>query len=146
MKNVLAALFVVVGFIGSCAQDIPQKEVPSVVLNAFMTGYPQATDVEWERRGDVYNVEFEIGKTDHEAWYDAAGKLLKQQADVRLDALPTPVLAAVKKDFADYTLDDAEKVEENGQIFYLIELEGSPNDRILHVSPEGNILENKIDY
>lgn len=146
MKNVLAIVFVAAGFLGSCAQDIQQKDVPSVVLNAFLTSYPQATDVEWERRGNVYNVEFEIAKIDHEAWYDASGKLSKHKEEVPLHLLPTPVLDLVKKDFANYKLDDADKIEEDGKTFYLLELDGSPNDRILHVSPEGKLLENRIDY
>ena len=146
MKNVMAIVFVVVGFIGSCAQDIPQKDVPSVVLNAFMTTYPQATDVEWELKLNVYNVGFEIGKTDHEAWYDPSGKILKHKEDVKIHALPVAVSEAVKKEFPDYKLDDADRIEENGNVFYLIELDGTPNDRILHVSPDGKILENKIDY
>jgi len=146
MKNVMAIVFVVVGFIGSCAQDIPQKDIPSVVLNAFMTTYPQATDVEWELKLNVYNVDFEIGKTDHEAWYDASGKILKHKEDIKINALPVAVSEAVKKEFPNYKLDDADKIEENGNVFYLIELDGTPNDRILHVSPDGKILENKIDY
>lgn len=146
MKNVLAAVMVVTGFVGSCAQEISQKNVPSVVLNAFMTGYPQATDVEWELRGGNYNVEFEIGKTDHEAWYDASGKLLKHTEDVPLNSLPAAVSATLNKEFAAYKVDDADKVEENGQTFYVIELDGSPNDRILQVSPDGKVLDNRIDY
>lgn len=146
IKNVLAAVLVVVGFVGSCAQDVSQKDVPSVVLNAFMTAYPQASDVEWELRGSTYNVDFEIGKIDHEAWYDAGGKLLKHKEDVPLHSLPVAVADAIKKEFAAYKLDDADKVEEDGKIFYLIELDGSPNDRILQISPEGKVLDNRIDY
>lgn len=146
MKNVLIAFLMGAGFLGSCAQDIPQREVPSVVLNAFLTGYPKASDVEWELQGKVYNVEFEIGNVDHEAWYDASGKLLKHKEEVRISELPMPVLDVVKKDFPDYKLDDADKVDEDGKTFYVIELDGSPNDRIIHVSPDGKVLENKIDY
>lgn len=146
MKNVLAAVLVVVGFVGSCAQDIQQKDVPSVVLNAFMTAYPQAVDVEWERQGGTYNVDFEIGKTDHEAWYEASGKLLKHKEDIPLNALPAAVSDAIKKEFAEYKIDDADKIEENGKTFYLIGLDGSPNDRILHLSPDGKVLDNRIEY
>jgi hypothetical protein len=146
MKNVLAALLVVGGFIGSCAQDIQQKNVPSVVLNAFMTTYPQATDVEWELRGGTYNVEFEIGEIDHEAWFDGSGKLLKHKEEVPHLSLPSAIADLIKHDFSSYKLDGVDKMEENGKTFYLIELDGTPNDRILHVSPDGKILENRIDY
>lgn len=146
MKTVMAILMVTVGFIGSCAQNISPKEVPSVVLNSFLSSYSQGTDVEWELRNNIYHVDFEIGKIDHEAWYDASGKLLKHKEDVAAHDLPIAVQEIIKKEFPDYKLDDVDKMEENGLVFYLIELDGSLNDRIVHVSPEGKILENKIDY
>lgn len=146
MKNVLVILLVTAGFLGSCAQQVAQGNVPSIVLNTFLTSYPKATDVEWKLKGSVYRVEFEIGKTDHEAWYDGSGKLLKHKEEIKIAELPAAVSNTVKKDFPGYTPDDADKIEEDGKVFYVIELDGVQNDRILHVTPEGKVLENKIDY
>ena len=146
MKNVLVILLVAAGFLGSCAQQVSQGSVPSVVLNTFLTSYPKATDVEWKLKGTVYHVEFEIGKTDHEAWYDASAKLLKHKEEIKIAELPAAVFNTVKQDVPGYQPDDADKIEEGGKVFYVIELDGAPNDRILHVTPEGKVLENRVDY
>src|SRR5699024_6696468 len=43
------------------AQDIPQNQVPSVILNHFQQNFSKASDVEWEKDWDNYKVEFETG-------------------------------------------------------------------------------------
>lgn len=51
MKNLFVALLAVLPFVTiSCAQDIPQHNVPSVILNAFSAAYPNAADIEWEKK------------------------------------------------------------------------------------------------
>ena len=89
MKNLFVALLAVLPFVTiSCAQDIPQHNVPSVILNAFSAAYPNAADIEWEKKGNIYNVEFEIGKTEHEIWYNAEGKVLKHKTEIPLSEVP----------------------------------------------------------
>lgn len=146
MRDVCIALFMGASVVSSCAQEIPQKNVPSVVVNAFMTSYPQATDIEWEQQGTLYNVEFEIGKVDHEIGYDASGKMIRHEEEMAPNNLPVAVIATIQKNFPGYKPDDAYRVEENGKLFYKVELDGNIQDRVLHISPEGTVLDNKIDY
>jgi hypothetical protein len=44
----------------------------SEVLQSFPDGiledYPTATDIEWEKNGTDYRLEFKVGKMDHEIW------------------------------------------------------------------------------
>ena len=147
MKNLFVALLAVLPFVTiSCAQDIPQHNVPSVILNAFSAAYPNAADIEWEKKGNIYNVEFEIGKTEHEIWYNAEGKVLKHKTEIPLSEVPAAVTEMLRKDFSDYKIDDIDLVEEGGKTFYVVDLDGSPSDRVLHVSPDVKILSNYIDY
>ncbi len=115
----------------SCAQDIPQNEVPSVVMNAFDSKFPNAMDVEWERKGDIFNVDFEIDKIDHEAWMDATGKIIKLETEIKETEVPAAVKATIAKDFKDCHIDDAEKIEKDGKIYYSIELDGKTGDRTI---------------
>ena len=43
------------------AQDIPQSQVPSIIVNKFNKEFPKASDIEWEMDGNLYNVDFEMG-------------------------------------------------------------------------------------
>ena len=78
-KKAIQLLVVIMMTTGTIiAQDMRQSDVPSVVVNNFKKEFPKAKDVEWEMKGDVYNVEFEIGLfTDYKAWYEASGKIIK---------------------------------------------------------------------
>lgn len=106
------------------AQDIPQSQVPSVIVNEFNKQFPKATDVEWEMDGSLYNVEFEIGwNIDHEVWYNAEGKVVKHKEDISKSELPKAVIDRIKTDFKGYSIDDLERISDNGKVVYKMELE-----------------------
>ncbi|MEO2072691.1 MAG: hypothetical protein ABGW99_15265 [Zunongwangia sp.] len=63
-------------------EDDFRADVPSVVLNAFQSNYPKASDVEWEMLGDDYQVDFEIERVDYEAIFSAEGDMLKYKRDI----------------------------------------------------------------
>lgn len=61
------------------AQNMDRRQVPSVVLNNFDLQFPKAVDVEWEKIGDPFKVDFETGRSnDHTIWYDALGDLVRE--------------------------------------------------------------------
>lgn len=97
-------------------------------------------------KGNIYHVEFEIGKTEHKIWYNAEGKVLKHKTEIPLSEVPAAVTEMLRSDFSDYKIDDIDLVEEDGKTFYVVDLDGSPSDRVLHVSPDGKVLSNHIDY
>jgi len=139
----LVALFFLAG--GAFAQDIPQSQVPTEVVNNFKKTFPDATDVEWEMDGDRYKVEFEIGllKMDHDVWYDAAGQVLKHQEEISTSDLPKKVTAAIKRKFKGYRIEDAEKITEGNQVAYILEVKSRTEEWKLAGDSEGNIL-NKV--
>lgn len=105
------------------AQDIAQSQVPSVIVNKFHKQFPKATDIEWEMDGFLYNVDFEIGwNTDHEIWYDAEGKIVKHKEDISKSELPETVSKGIQTNFNGYTIDDLERITDNGNVFYKMEL------------------------
>lgn len=124
----------------ACAQDIPQNEVPSVVLNAFQARYPNATDVEWEKKGEFYHVEYDLGRTDHEVWLDASGKLVKHEEDIPKAQLPDAVKQTVSSQFGKYRIDDTDKIEKDGRTYYKIGLEGSMGDRTIFTDAAGKVI------
>lgn len=127
------------------AQDLAAQNVPAVVLNTFKTNYPNAQDVEWKMKGDLYKVEFEVGKRDHDLWIDKSGVIKKQKEDFPKGQLPAAILQKLQKDFSAYKIDDVDKIQENGQVFYQVELDGSADDRKLLFTASGELKENVLD-
>ncbi|PWH84939.1 PepSY-like domain-containing protein [Brumimicrobium oceani] len=125
------------------AQDIPESQVPSVILNNFKKEFPKAEDIEWELKKGEYNVEFEIGWTkDFEAWFSADGKLLRYTEDISEKELPSKVSEAVKSKFPDYRIDDVEKIVSNGKEVYKVELERGKEDFKVFFTKSGEQVQN----
>lgn len=123
------------------AQDINPDQVPSVILNSFKKEFPKASDVEWERQGNQYQVEFEIGFfSDFEAWYDATGKQIRYSEDLWKRDLPDAVKAKVKQDYPGYHIDDAKKFVENDTISYWVEIEKGRDEHKLLLDTNGNLI------
>lgn len=131
----------------SNAQEVPQSQIPSVIVNQFNSQFPKATDVEWEIQGTTYNVEFETGSNiDHEIWYTLEGKLLKHKEEISVIELPKTVNNRIKTDFKGYTIDDLEQIIENGKVVYKMELNTLlQQDWDVVISSEGNVLSKIAD-
>ena len=144
--KVWLVMFYVVGLtVGVNAQEIPQSQVPSVVLNAFQGKFSNATDVEWESKNELYKAEFEVDKRGHDVWIDKTGKITKHKKDFPKKDLPQAVQQQLTSEFKAYKLDDADKIEMDGKIFYQVELDGTSDDRKVLFSADGKVQENTVD-
>lgn len=148
MKKIILAittgLFLFAGSV--IAQDIPQSEVPSVILNKFKSEFPKAKDIEWETKADLYNVEFEIGRSaDHEIWYDKSGNQVKHKEDISKNQLPKAVTNTLQKDFKGYRIDDVEKFTTGSTVSYKMELNSMTKDWDIEIDSNGKILKQKAD-
>lgn len=120
------------------AQDIAQKDVPSVVLNSFQQQFAKADDVEWEKENGQFVVEFEMDKADHKAWLDSTGKLVMHGSAVSEKEMPEAVKAAIKRDYAAYDLDDIYKIEDNNAARYAAELEKGKDEMTIVYRADGS--------
>lgn len=146
MKTLIGIAFFAAGIsLSSNAQDVAQNQVPSVVLNALQTKFPNATEVEWELKGDQYKADFEVGKRDHDVWIDKTGNIKKHKEDFPKSELPQAIGQVLEKDFKTYKLDDVDKFDEAGKISYEVKLESASGDLKVMFSPEGKVLEKKAD-
>ncbi|AEA42247.1 PepSY-like domain-containing protein [Fluviicola taffensis] len=121
----------------SCASTIAQQEIPSVVINAVMTKYPNAKDLEWEVKNGIYEAEFDLDKNDYEVWVNTQGTILKVEEEIRNDQIPAVILAKVKAEFKDYKLDDSKRIEIGKSIYYEIEIDGALGDQKVVYSEKG---------
>lgn len=115
------------------------------VNNKFKSDFPQARDIDWEIASDIYQVEFEIGFVDYEAYYDKSGELLKYSFDCRRNALPALVINTVIAKYPDYNFEDMKKIVSGTVETYKIELEKRDIEVKLLLSSDGTILREWFD-
>lgn len=122
---------------GSCAGTIDQQEIPSVVINAVMTRYPDAKDLDWEVKNGIYEAEFDLGKDDYEVWVNAEGTILKVEQEINHTQVPAVILSRLKTDYAGFKLDDATRIEIGKAVYYELELDGTFGDQTVVYSASG---------
>lgn len=122
------------------AQDIQTAEVPSVVLNTFKQKFPKATDVEWKLKDQLYNVEFEIGRIDHEAWLTTTGIIVKHKQDIEASELPKEVSAVINRNYKGYRIDDVEKIEAGEKLLYKAELKTMVKEEEVTFDQNGKLV------
>jgi hypothetical protein len=127
------------------AQPISQNQVPPVVLNAFQGKFANVPEVKWEKKEELYKAEFKVGKRGHDVWIDKTGKITKIKEDFPKKDLPAAIQQQITNEFKAYKLDDADKVEMDGKIFYQVELDGAAEDRKVLFTADGKIQENTVD-
>ncbi|MXV38325.1 hypothetical protein GO491_06485 [Flavobacteriaceae bacterium Ap0902] len=149
MKNkilTIASLFVL-GLGTSYAQEIAQNQVPDVIQTSFQQKFPKASDIEWEKEGNLYKVEFEIGwSQDYDAWYDARGNLVKYKAEVAEKDLPAAITNAIKSNYPVYKIDDADMYVENGKTVYKIEIEKADEKRDIYLDKNGKTVKGLLNF
>jgi uncharacterized membrane protein YkoI len=141
MKNLKIAALLLVATTTVSAQDLRMDEVPANLQSAFSKTYSTAKDVEWEKNGDHYNVEFEVNRMDHDIWYDGEGNVMKSKMEIPKNQLPTKIASAVKTKYADYKIDSVEVYEQAGTKIYKVDIEkGLFIERKLTIDALGQIV------
>ena len=147
MKFFVVTLMLFTYSLTSFAQkDIDMSEVPTAVQDAFQAEFADATDVEWEMKDNQYEAEFEKqDDTDYHALFEASGKMISQKQEIEETALPAEVTAAIKNDYPDFEVDDAEKLTKDGETYYQVELEKFLRDEKKVYSATGE-LRDDVSY
>ena len=142
MKKILFSLPILAISFVACSQDIAPEKVPSVVQNALKVRYSDATAIEWNKAGQNFEAEFKQGTNEYEALISETGQLLSVKQDIALADLPAAISTAISGQFAGYKIDDTERVENGGQVYYQVELEKRFSGKKLVFSPEGQVAAN----
>lgn len=148
MKNLILTISILgLSLTTISAQDIHQNEVPSVILNSFQKSFPKAADIDWEIKGNLYEVEFETGflGNDHKVLYSRDGKLVRHEEKISKSNLPKTVLASIKRSFNGYRTDDIKKITESGKVMYNVELKNYSQEWKVVFDAQGRILQKIAD-
>lgn len=143
MKSMILFMTAVAVSLVSCSQDIPADKVPSVVQNTIQWKFANAVDIEWEKKSNFYEAEFDIANIDYKAHIDAAGKLIVYKMDMNVTELPAAIATAISSEHPGYKIDDAEKLEKDGTTYYQVELDAKgKKDEMLVFTVDGKPAQN----
>ena len=119
--------------------------VNDVLAQRFRQDFPEARNVEWETNNEIYEVEFYIGHSEFEAFYDKDGNLLMYVQELLTRELPDVVRNAAQARLPGYRFDDIEKVVKGTRTYFVIEMERGDQEYELVISNKGTILSEKRD-
>ena len=125
---------------------------PQTTRAEFQTQYPNAVDVEWEKKRGYVVAEFHIpGQGECEAWYTKGGEWVMTRYDIKFSDLPAAVQIAFVTEYGAQTpVDDVERLERRGNdTLYFIEAEivinGYLTDIDLDYAEDGTLLRTTVD-
>lgn len=132
----------------SCSsQGIASSKVPSVVHNTLKAKYPIANNVDWEKYGNVYEAELDINDSvEISVRIDDSGNLLMQKQDVPNNDLSTGIKTVIQDHYKDHRLNEVEKIEKNGAVYYQVELKGKGKKEVNLVFSADGREEKSISY
>lgn len=123
------------------AQDLKSNAVPKSFNEGLLKSYPTATNIEWEKSGTDYKVEFDVGRMDHKIWFNKDGDMVKVRKNITSAQVPTNLKEIIKRDYPNYKIDSVESVEMGEDVIYKVELEKSWNESIIiNFNTNGQIL------
>lgn len=135
MKRILIFLFAGSAFLSSCkddSDDVAPDSVPEAVRTSLLAQFPNAVNVEWEKAGANYEVDFDIDMIDYDALMAADGTILKYKHDIQAAELPETIANALSTSYPDARIEDPEKLYEGQQLYYQVELEGGNAQKLVY--------------
>lgn len=145
----LHALFFGLALFGLCSCDDDDSVTPDPqARQAFEQKYPNATQMEWEKKNNYLVADFVDNQLDGEAWFDAAGQWYMTKTElVHLGQLPEAVQRAFKSsEYASWRVDDIDRLERNGnETVYVIEVENARQEYELYYSADGILIKVQAD-
>jgi hypothetical protein len=75
-------------------------------------------------------------------WLDKGGVVKKHKQDFPKKELPEIIRKKIETDFSGFKIDDADKIEEKGDIFYEVDIKGDTEERKLLFTSAGVLKEN----
>ena len=126
--------------VGLCFQAVAQN-VPSSVEGACKKKYPQAEDVEWEKKGNNYEASFVHDDENILVSFDGKGTLLETCLFVENESVPEAVVDAVNAKYPDsYFSQSMECKDAKGAKTYTINVDADDASFVVKVDAKGKLL------
>lgn len=125
------------------AQGQEKKEevtIPSDVIDAFSMLYPSVKDVNWDLVEKDFEANFAQNERALSVRFDQHGNLILITKKLEHTELPVPVIAKLKTEYADWSVQKALSVDIMGTTSYQVELEKAGETINLTCNQHGDIL------
>ena len=123
------------------AQKISQDKVPVTVLNNFKKQFTNPGKVQWEMDQTDFEVNFKLASVEYSAKYDAQGKWLETEQEIKKSEVPALVMKTVDAEFPKAEIEESEKVTyPDKKTVYEMEIEKNKQKFEIQLSEEGKLL------
>ena len=132
--------------ISATEKELPKKEVPQAVREAFQKAYPGAKGAKYSKESEdgktLYEVEFKEKGKEIEAVYKADGSLYETEEEIDIRDLPEQIVQAIKKAHPEAVLKEAEKItgSDGKPRGYEVEVKVGKKELELELTADGNIV------
>lgn len=143
MKTVYTLLFLSILFLACDKKDDDDSiRVSAEFSNALKTLYPDATRIEWEKKGQYTVADFRLSNTAYSVWFSANAEWLLAESDINYASLPVPVQTAFRNgEYATWKIDDTDLVERpQREKIYRIEAEKGEQEVDLFYLADGTLV------
>lgn len=142
MKKVLSImLFLAVAALSSCSDDNDNKAVVSDTVKTYiLNNYPDAVIRDAERERGYLDVEIYHDSRIKDVYFNNSDKWVATEWDIAIADLPQAVTEAVRDNYPNYRIDDADYVMTPEKELYYIELERGNFEVAIYVTADGVIL------
>jgi hypothetical protein len=127
----------------ACGQKTKTTDIPSVVQNTLTAKYQNPSGLKWEQKGNLYEADFKLSGQEHTVEIDNTGKQLRSKIDLNEKEIPAAILTAIRSTYKNYKIDDVEKMEVTGAVYYQIELDITGESKDIELVFDSNGTLNK---
>ena len=122
-------------------QKITPDKVPAPVKQEFAKKFPGATEIKYEMEQKDYEINFKDKGVEMSANFDATGKWLETETEIKESDLPKEVSASVAKNFARFKISEVAKTETPDKgLIYDMDLNKNKEGYEVQFSATGDIL------
>lgn len=116
------------------------KKVNEKTAAAFAKDFSNATNVNWEDKGDYYLAEFKVGSTNFNAAYNADGELLAASRVITLNMLPLAVTQSLTAKYSGYKFaENVTELSHEGTTSYYITIANEKQVLYLKANASGSL-------
>ena len=124
-------------------QELQPSQVPDPVTAAASKRYPNAQISRWssevEEGRTIYEASFVEGSSTRQIEFAEDGTLVSLGETIKVSALPSPVVVAVRVQYPKAYIEKAEKVTKAGTVQYEVVLQGGSEEEVL-VTAAGKLV------
>lgn len=128
----------------SSRESIPDP-VRAAVAKAAGNNKVEKIETENEDGKMVYEGSFEVNDVDHTVNVDETGKVLEEEAEVKVADLPAAVSAAVLKAQPLARVKEASLVKKDGQSYYELDAKVGEENHEISIASDGKLIADKVE-